>query len=195
MSKSREAGRTLVELVVAVGIIMVGSSIAIPSLRAYSEEAHLLGAAREFELEFRKARSIAIRSSAYTAIRFEECAGGPCYSVYVDQDRDGIRSDDIAAGRDVRIEGPFALTGRAPGVRVGINSGVPEIPPERGLLDPDGDPIRFGLSRMISFSPIGGATPGTFYLAGEGGMQAAVRVNGSSSRVRLMVWHGVWRER
>ena len=49
---------------------------------------------------------------------------------------------------------------------------------------------------MISFSPIGGATPGTFYLAGEGGLQAAVRVNGMTGRVRLMVWRGgVWRER
>ena len=67
------------------------------------------------------------------------------------------------------------------------------LPPERGLLS--GDPVRFGVSDILSFSPLGTATPGTFYLAGDAG-QAAVRVTGGSARVRLMVWRsGRWRER
>ena len=55
--------------------------------------------------------------------------------------------------------------------------------------------MRFGDSDILSFSPLGTATPGTFYLAGDAG-QAAVRVTGGSARVRLMVWRGgAWRER
>jgi hypothetical protein len=56
------------------------------------------------------------------------------------------------------------------------------------------DPIRFGRSNMVSFSPEGTATPGTFYLAGEY-FQAAVRVNGMTSRVRVLVYRGRWIER
>jgi hypothetical protein len=104
-----------------------------------------------------------------------------------------VRSNDIDSGRDRLVAGPFPLTGGAPGVRVGINPGVPALPPERGTLS--GDPVRFGVSDILSFSPIGTATPGTFYLAGDAG-QAAVRVTGGSARVRLMVWRGGrWRER
>jgi hypothetical protein len=48
---------------------------------------------------------------------------------------------------------------------------------------------------MLSFSPLGTATPGTFYLAG-GHAQAAVRVTPGTSRVRLMVCRGGrWIER
>ena len=79
------------------------------------------------------------------------------------------------------------LTSGAPGVRVGFNPGVPAIPPDTGILT--GDPIRFGTSDTLSFSPLGTATPGTFYLAGDSA-QAAVRVTGGTARVRLMVWRG-----
>jgi type II secretory pathway pseudopilin PulG len=58
----------------------------------------------------------------------------------------------------------------------------------------NGDPIRFGRSEILSFSPIGTSTPGTFYLAGEG-IQGAVRVT-TNARVRLLVsYGGPWEQR
>jgi len=189
-----ERGRTLLEMLAAIAIILITASVAIPHLKAYSVEAHLLAAGRTFKGEFMKARSIAVRSSAQTAIRFEDGRQGPSYSVYMDGNHNGVLSHDIAAGTDRRIAGPLPLNGGASDVRVGINAGVPAIPPDRGVLDP-ADPIRFGASNMVSFSPLGTATPGTFYLAGEG-LQGAVRVTGGSARVRLMVCRGrKWVER
>jgi hypothetical protein len=48
---------------------------------------------------------------------------------------------------------------------------------------------------MLSFSPVGTATPGTFYLAGKYA-QAAVRVVAGSARVRMLVCRGgQWVER
>ncbi len=48
---------------------------------------------------------------------------------------------------------------------------------------------------MLSFSPMGTATPGTFYLAGSFA-QAAVRVTPNSARVRVMFCRGRrWVER
>ena len=190
----RESGRTLLELAVVAALVLVGAAIAVPSIKAYAVEAHLMGAARQFKGTFRLARSTAIRLGVYTAIRFESSGRVWSYSVYADGDFDGVQSADIASGRDWRVAGPFPLNGGAPGVRLGINPSVPNIPPETGWLNPNDDPIRFGNSNMLSFSPLGTATPGTLYLAGET-RQAAVRVTGGSARVRMMVCRGnVWRE-
>ncbi len=190
----KESGHTLVEMLVVAAILVVAGAFVAPYIRAYSVDAHLLGAGRMFKAEFVRARSIAIKKNAQTAIRFESGPGGDFYSTYVDGNRNGVRSDDIGAGVDFRIAGPLPLDGKAPRVRVGILPNTPAPPPETGLLDTS-DPIRFGPSNMVSFSPLGTASPGTFYLAGEG-IQGAVRVAPGSSRVRLMICRGGrWSER
>jgi type II secretory pathway pseudopilin PulG len=189
-----QRGHTLVEMLIAAAILMVMAAVALPHVRAYSVEAHLLGAGQVFKGEFRKARSIAVARGVQTAIRFEETLDGMAVSTYLDGNRNGVLAADIESGVDVRIRGPHPLTTGASDVRVAINPGVPAIPPETGTLDTN-DPIRFGRSNMVSFSPYGTASPGTFYLANPH-RQAAVRVNPASSRVRLMVCRGGrWVER
>ena len=189
-----ERGWTLIELVVAAGMVSVLAVFTLRQVRAYSVDAHLLGAGHAFKGEFRKARSIATRNNVYTAIRFEDKAAIPRYSVYVDGNFNGVRKEDIDKGVDLRVAGPFFLDAQATGVRVGINPGTPAIPPDTGILDVD-DPIKFGPGDMLSFSPLGTATPGTFYLAGEAS-QAAVRVTPGTARVRLMLCrNGKWIER
>jgi prepilin-type N-terminal cleavage/methylation domain-containing protein len=190
----RARGFTLVELLVVLAIVLVMAAVAAPAFRAHFADAHILGAGRQFKSQFRLAYSTAVRSGVYTAIRFERRDDGTVwYAVYQDGDQDGVRSADIADGKDTVVSGPFPLSGGAPGVSVGINPGIPALPPETGMLS--GDPVRFGSSDILSFSPFGTATPGTFYLAGDAS-QAAVRVTGGSARVRLMVWRGGrWRER
>jgi hypothetical protein len=189
-----ERGFSLVEAVVVSGVILVLAAVATPHFRAYSADAHILGAGQQFKSHFRLAWSTAVRSNVYTGIRFERLDDGRVfYSVYSDGNGNGVLTADIASGRDVRIAGPYPLSGGAPGVSVAINPGVPDPNPGNGMLS--GDPIRFGKSDILSFSPFGTATPGTFYLAGDA-VQAAVRVNGGSARVRLMLWRGgKWRER
>jgi len=191
-----ERGFTLVETLVAIAIIVVMAAVATPPFRAHRAEVHLLGAGQEFKARFRLAYSEAVRSGVYTAIRFERGEGegeGVWYSVYADGNANGVLSSDIASGVDRLVAGPFPLWGASPAVRVGINPGVPAPPPDHGPLS--GDPVRFGRSDILSFSPLGTATPGTFYLAGDVA-QAAVRVTGGSARVRLMIWRGGrWRER
>jgi type II secretory pathway pseudopilin PulG len=187
-------GYSLVEMIVVVAILMTLAAVAAPSLRAYSVESQLLGVGRVFRSTFLKARSTAARRNTYTAIRFERRPEGIFYSVYVDGNSNGVLASEIATGIDTRIEGPFLLTSGAPDVRVAIAPGTPAIPPDSGLLD-TGDPIRFGSSDTLSFSPLGTATPGTFYLSGVGA-QGAVRVTPATGRVRLMVCRGGrWRER
>jgi hypothetical protein len=138
---------------------------------------------------------MAVTHGVYTALRFEAAPeGGWHLSTYADGNRNGVLSADIRSGVDKRVSGPRQLTTGAGDVRVAINPSTPAIPPDRGMLDV-ADPIRFGQSNMLSFSPLGTATPGTFYLAGDFA-QVAVRVNPGTSRVRMMVCRrGRWIER
>jgi len=190
-----ERGHTLVELIVVLAILVIFGTLSVPHIRAYSAESHLVGAGQVFRGEFRKARSMAVMRGVNTALRFESASDGGWYlATYADGNRNGVLSSDIRSGIDKRVSPPRRLTTGAGDVRVAINADTPAIPPDRGTLDP-ADPIRFGSSNMLSFSPLGTATPGTFYLAGAFA-QAAVRVNPGTARVRLMVCRGGrWIER
>ena len=127
----RDRGFSLVEALVAVAIVLVMAAVAVPPFRAHFAEAHLVGAGQQFKSHFRLACSAAVRSAAYTAIRFERRDDGTVwYAVYEDGDEDGVLSADILSGRDRLVSGPFPLSGGAPGVRVGINPGIPALPPE-----------------------------------------------------------------
>ncbi|MCL4821512.1 MAG: type II secretion system GspH family protein [Vicinamibacteria bacterium] len=190
----RESGYSLVELVAVLGVIAAAFAVGLPRLRAHSEESALVAAALSFQQRFREAWTRAVNTGRQTAIRFETSDGVTYYSVYDDGNHNGVLAADIRRGVDTRIGGPWRLDSGSAFVSVAIRQGVPAPPPERGRLS--GDPIRFGTSRMISFSPLGSATPGTFYLAGSTGGQAAVRVTANTARVRVMLWSGsTWRQR
>jgi prepilin-type N-terminal cleavage/methylation domain-containing protein len=189
----RDRGFTLVELMVSLLILGTLLAMSAPSFAAWRREAHVLGAARIFKGEFRKAMSMAVRHHANVALRFEKRQGQTFVSTYLDGDGDGVRSNDITAGTDRRLAGPTRLTVPAQGVEVGILPGTPEIPPARGTIDA-ADPIKFSHD-TVSFSPLGTATPGTFYLAGDR-LQAAVRVTGTGPRIRFLLLRGTkWVER
>lgn len=181
-----ERGYSLLEMLAALGIVLIMGSVALPNIIGYRQEAALLGAAQNFKSEFMKARSIALKKNTQTAIRFEKGpAGQVMFSTYLDGNSNGVISTDIARGLDLRISGPFRLDAGQVGVEVGV---LPDAPaPDGGLLGPE--PIRFGNSRMVSFSTIGTGTPGTFYLRTKSSM-AGVRVTGGSARVRIMILRG-----
>ena len=180
------SGYSLLELVVALGIILLMGSVALPNILGFRQEIALVGAAQGFKIEFMRARSIATTKNTQTAIRFETDASGRTnYSTYVDGNYNGVLAADIANGTDPRIAGPFRLDAGQSGVEVGV---LPDAPsPDGGRLG--SEPIRFGNSRMVSFSPLGTGTPGTFYLRTRSSM-AGVRVTGGSARVRIMILRG-----
>ena len=190
----RQTGFSLIELMVVVLVMGVTLAITAPQWDAYRRESHVLGSARIFKGEFLRVRSIALKNSAYAAIKFTKVADGSTwYSCYVDGDGDGVLSADIRTGVDWRVCGPLSLTVPAQRVEVAILPNTRAIPPATGTLDA-ADPIKFSHD-TISFSPLGTATPGTFHLAGQG-FQAAVRVVAGSARVRLLLHRGVrWEER
>lgn len=186
------SGYSLLELIVALGVLLLMGSVALPNIIGYRQEVALVGAAQGFKAEFMRARSTATTKNTQTAIRFEtDAEGRTVYSTYIDGNFNGVLSTDIAVGVDRRIAGPFRLDAGQSGVDVGVLPNAPS--PDGGRLG--SEPIRFGSARMVSFSPLGTGTPGTFYLRTKSSM-AGVRVTGGSARVRILILRGTrWIDR
>ena len=186
----RSTGFTIVEAVVAVGIVLAMAAVAFPAFRPIFAEAHVLGAGRSFKSQFRLAASTAVRSSVYTAIRFERRGADVWYSVYQDGNQNGVRAVDITAGRDRLIAGPLPLTSGAPGVRVGFNPGVPAIPPDTGVLTGDPDPLRH-VGHAVVLAPrhrdAGHVLPGRRLRAGRGARHRRHRASAADGLARREV--------
>ncbi len=129
-----------------------------------------------------QARAEAVARGANVAVRFGAASAAIRFTTYADGNRNGVLSPDIAEGIDPEI-GPAtdlsAFTGAGFGVTEGMPS--PEGPPITGS-----DPIRFGASRMVSFTSQGTATAGSLYIRGAGGSHYVVRVYGDTGKTRIL---------
>jgi hypothetical protein len=133
-----------------------------------------------------RARTEALKRNRHVAVRFESDGRSFRYGLYADGNGDGVRTAQIASGVDTLLQRPEAVEQHFPGVGFGLAGEVPTVD---GEGSGDGDPIRVGRSRMISFSPGGTCTPGTLYLLGRGRQQLAVRVLGATGRIRTLQYH------
>jgi len=161
-------------------------TVAIPALVAALSRSRVVAAGRELEQEMARLRSVAIASGGSVAMRLAWSEGRYVYSFFRDGDGDGIRADDIAAGRDVLIEGPRDLPSRYEGIDFGlIEISIPEVPPGTGVLPPAGDPVRFGRSDTITFTPRGTSSSGTLYVSDGRTSVVAVVLYGATGRIRI----------
>lgn len=175
------------------------AALAIPALGPLLARRSLDAAAAVVAGEIARVRHEAVAKNRYVGLRFEAGPGGGTFAIYEDGGRKGIHAAEILSGADRLLRGPATLSSRFPGVRFGIPgpSPIPRIPPSRGRLMPGSDPIQFGSSDILSFSPIGEATSGTLYLTDRREGLRAVVVYGRTGRVR--VWRyvpgsQVWRQ-
>ena len=188
---------TLVDSVVSLGVVAVLAGLAVPYLGSAREESQVMAAARYLAAQAMLARTRAVRHGAAVGLRFERDGAGYRFAPYVDGDGDGIRSADVARGVDRPLEPARNLRDAYPSVRFELD---PALPPLTGSARRGGnaDPIRLGAGDTLTFSPVGTATSGTLYLRGRSGIQCALRVLGTTSRIRTLCYHaggGEWRER
>ena len=147
-----------------------------PFLATGLDRARTEAAARYLASRFARARMEAVTRSASVAIRFGTSRNGYEFTVYVDGNRNGVRTRDIEREVDRPLGRSERLGDSFPGVTLGV---LPEI----GM---DGDPVQLGASRSMTFTPLGTATSGTVYVRGRGQIQYAVRVLGATGRTRLL---------
>ena len=143
--------------------------MAVPPVLAGLERSRTQAAARFLAARMTLARAQAVARAATVALRFVD--GDQAFAVFVDGNRNGVRTRDIEAGTDREVDPPVRLPDLFPGVGVAV-AGV-------------------GASGILSFMPAGTATPGTIYLRGRDGTQAAVRIAGATGRTRVLIDNAV----
>ncbi len=181
----RAAGFTLVEAGVVLVLLGVAAALALPSVRSRVDGLRAVAAARHLAALIQSTRVRAVTQSVHVGLRFEHDGERYRYAMYADGDGDGLRARDIRSGVDARLADFERIGDRFPGVAIGIAARLPGIA-GREALAAGSDPIRFGASDGLTFSPMGTATSGTLYLHYRSGRQLAVRVLGATGRVRIL---------
>jgi hypothetical protein len=176
-------GSSVVEQVVVLALIALVFAMALPAMKRGVEHGRLRGAAFYLSSRVAQLRMQAVHRGANVALRFNPSAPYG-FQAFLDGDGDGVRSADIATGRDPAIDLAQAIPDQFPGVTFGF---VPGCPLSDGSAVPAGaDPIRIGSSRLLVFAPSGTATSGTLYLRGRLEMGYAVVILGATGRTRLL---------
>ena len=170
-------GHTLVELLFVIGLVAVLTGMAIPHTLATLDRSRTWAATRYLAARVALARAQAAKRSAYVALRFEENDSGVAFGMFVDGNRNGVRTTEIESGIDRQIEPPVLLGDLFPGVVIGL---APQTPATQ--------PVEMGRSDILSFTPAGTATAGTVYVLGKDGTQWATRVLGATARTRVLRW-------
>ncbi len=161
------------------------TAVALPALAGALSRARVAAAGLDLAGELYRARSEAIASGANVALRLTWSGGVYTYAIYVDGDGDGVRADDIAAGRDPLLRGPSVLGALYEGIDFGLlDVAIPEVPPGNGALAPHADPVRFGRSDIVTFTPLGTSSSGTLYVSDGRDAVIAIVVYGATGRIR-----------
>jgi Tfp pilus assembly protein FimT len=186
-----DEGTSLVDLLAALTVISIVTSLAVPATAGVIDRVEVRHAAAFVAAALRAAREDAIRSRRATALVFDATGGRWTFRVCVDDNGNGVRRADLSSGDDHCRDAPADVSTRFRHVEIVVDGTL------RGPDDspPSADPVRFGASDMASFSPAGSATPGTVFLRSDAGAQYAVRVGNMTGRTRVLrfdVGTGQW---
>jgi hypothetical protein len=113
-----------------------------------------------------------VARSANVALRFDRTRPDATFQMFVDGNGNGVRNTDITSDVDTPIDTPVALSDLFSDVTIASGDGE--------------NPIRIGNTDLLSFTPLGTATPGSIFVRGRDGLQLVLRVVGATGRTRLL---------
>ncbi len=192
-----QKGISLIEIVVVLAIVGIVVMAAVPAFATYRRRASMQAQATELRGIFRAVRSRAIMRGTHAGVKFTRAGNSWTYSLYDDGNGNGIRSAEINSGIDRRYGGPSMLAPQSNIASIALLTTTVRDP-DGDALSPSASAVQFGSSTICSFSPTGTATPGTIYITDGAGQLSAVRVFGTSGRVRLLRYDSArrrWDER
>jgi hypothetical protein len=170
----RDAGYSLIELMFVLGLMVTLAGIAIPQILAALDDYQAYGAVRYMSGRLHETRMMAVTRTVNTAMRFTSTGRSYAYAVYLDGNRNGVRSADISDGVDPEIQKQERLADLFPGVDFGAVPDLPSVEP--GSPPPGDDPV----------SALGTSTPGSLYIRGRRDAQYAVRLFGQTGKIRVL---------
>jgi hypothetical protein len=179
-----ERGNTTIEQLVVLALIALVFGLSLPVMKRGVEHGRLRGAGFYLAGRVAQLRMQAVHRGTNVALRFNP-ADPYAFQAFMDGDGDGVRSADIASGRDPAIDArPETIPERFSGIRFGFLPGCPLS--DGSTVPPDADPVRIGTAKLLVFAPSGTATSGTLYLRGQLDIAYAVVILGATGRTRLL---------
>jgi len=179
-----EPGYSLVELIFVVGLIGTIAGIATPQMLTTLDDFRTLGAVRYVSSRLQQTRMEAVARTADTAMRFIRAGNTYSYAVYLDGNRNGVRSLDIQRGIDREIQRPERLSDQFSGIDFGVLAGLPPV--DASSSAPGTDAVKIGSSDLLTFTALGSSTPGSLYIRGRRNAQYVIRVFGETGKTRIL---------
>jgi type II secretory pathway pseudopilin PulG len=177
----RDAGITMVELVVVVAVVAVLASVTTPLSATAIDRSRARAAAAFVASRFRLARIEAVNQVANVGVVFDLVNNRWQIRACRDGSGNGLRRADIASGADPCFDGPHEFGAMFPGVDIAVDPLLTGPAGEPG----NPDPVRFGTPDIASFSPTGSCSSGSLFLRSAKGLQLAVRISGANGRMRV----------
>ncbi len=188
-----EYGYSLIELVFVAGVMATVAGIAVPQLLASLDDLRTLGAVRYVSSRLQQTRMEAVVRSRDAALRFVPVGTSFSYTVYLDGNRNGVRSTDIQNGVDRVVQRAERLRDQFPGIDFGTVVGLPGV---EGSAPPGSDPVKLGPGSMATFTASGTATTGSIYVKGPSSVQYVIRIYGETGKTRILKFdprHRLWK--
>lgn len=188
---ARSSGFTLPEAMVSLCLLGLMAALVAPNLFEVRRRFDHQRLARQIAGDTLQCRIAALTSCRNVGLVFAQQHGKWYYTMVADRDGDGVSRKDFLGGVDLPLGPRTWLEFLNYDVKVGVPASwrVPD-PDGSGVLPADG--MRTGNSDIISFTPLGHATPCTVYINDGRERVLAVRINGSSGVIRALLWRRGW---
>jgi len=181
-------GYTLAELLAVLAIVAMAVAVALPAAAMLRDGGRAAAGARTMATLLSAQRWKSVATHRVRGFQFRKVGNRWSWREVADGNGNGLRTAEITRGVDPVLTNDQALERLVADVTLGLPPGgpYPEAPPGTQLLTAADDPVRFGRSDLVSFSPVGAASSGTIYVTdGRSGLYAVVLFGPSA---RLRVW-------
>lgn len=181
-------GYTLAELLAVLAILAMAVAVALPAAAMLRDGGRAAAGARTMATLLAAQRWKSVSGHRVRGLQFRNVGGRWSWREVLDGNGNGLRTAEVARGVDPVASADETMEHLVSDVTLGFPPGevFPEAPPGTATLRAGDDPVRFGRSDLVSFSPVGSASSGTIYITdGRRGLFAVVLFGPTS---RLRVW-------
>jgi hypothetical protein len=180
-------GAALLDTLFASVLCVTMTAIAVPVIGGSLDRERTIIGAYYLAGQLQRARLESLKQARSVAVRLEIVGERARLQLFADGNGNGVSQRDIDRAIDRPLAPPEYLDDRSRDVALRINQRLVDVS-GAGQLDPGDDPLRIGNTALLAFSPLGGATSGTLYVAARRGPQMAIRVFGGTGRVRVLMF-------
>ena len=180
-------GATLPDTLFALALCVTMAAIAVPVVGGSLDRERTIVGTQYLAGQLQRARLESLKQGRSVAVRLEMVDQRTRLQLFVDGNGNGVSQRDIDRAIDPPLAPPEFLDDRSRDISLRVNQRIVDVS-GAGEIAPGDDPLRIGNTALLSFSPLGGATSGTLYVAAHRGPQMAIRVFGGTGRVRVLLF-------